>query len=163
MLMKMLTDLFGQGKDLSIIQMCMRVIVVFIIALLLIRISGRRSFGMRTPLDSIITIILGAVLSRAIVGASPFMPVIISCASLVLFHRFCGWMIVRNKMIRSLAEGNRILLFEKGSFIKHNLDKALVCEEDIMRGVRKSALTDDLQAIDKIYMETSGEISALKK
>jgi len=48
-----LIEMFGQGKDLNTLQMSCRGIVVFFIALLLIRISGRRSFGMHTPLDNI--------------------------------------------------------------------------------------------------------------
>jgi len=58
--------------------MAARSVVVFVITLLLLRISGRRSFGLRTPLDNIISIILAAVLSRAIVGASPFFSMVVS-------------------------------------------------------------------------------------
>jgi len=32
-----------------------------------------------------------------------------------------------------------------------------------MQGVRKSGLTDDLGLIDKIYMESNGEISVTRK
>ena len=162
-MMKILIELFGQGKDLSIIQMCIRAITIFIIALLLIRISGRRSFGMHTPLDAIITIILGAVLSRAIVGASPFIATITSCGCLVLFHRLCGWLTAHYQTIKNITEGKSILLFEHGNFIKQHMEKALVCEEDIMRGVRKTALTEDLRMIEKIYLEATGEISVVKK
>ncbi|MDR3678663.1 MAG: DUF421 domain-containing protein [Flavipsychrobacter sp.] len=155
--------LFGEGKDLNILQMCDRSFVVFIIALILIRISGRRSFGIRTPLDNIIVILLGATLSRGIVGASPFIPVIIASFLFVILHRALGWLIVYNKMAARIIEGEQILLFEDGTFLQESVRKALVCKEDIMQGVRKSALTDDLDKIDRIYMERNGEISALKK
>src|SRR5881398_2717627 len=95
--MELLKEIFGEGKDLNVIQMSSRGIVVFIIAFLLIRISGRRSFGIRTPLDNIITISLGAILNRAIVGASAFLPVIVCCLVIVLMHRLFGWLIVRHK------------------------------------------------------------------
>lgn len=161
--MYLLTEIFGQGKNLSTLQMSCRGIVVFIIAFVLIRISGRRSFGVRTPLDNIIVITLGATLSRAIVGASAFVPVIITCFVVVLLHRGFGWLISRSNGFAKFVEGNKILLFKDGKFIDKHLKRALLCEEDIMQGVRKSALTDDMDKIDRCYIERSGEVSAIKK
>ncbi|MEZ2335322.1 DUF421 domain-containing protein [Mucilaginibacter sp. RCC_168] len=161
--MELITTIFGEGKDLNTLQMSSRGIVVFFIALVLIRISGRRSFGVRTPLDNIVTISLGAVLSRAIVGASAFVPVIITCFVIVLLHRIFGWLIVHHRKFGRFIEGDKIPLFQEGKFMKDNLDKALVCEEDIMQGVRKSALTEDLGQIEKVYMERNGDISPTKK
>ena len=43
------------------------------------------------------------------------------------------------------------------------MGKALVCEEDMMQGVRKSALTEDMEKIRAVYMERNGEISSIKK
>ena len=136
---------------------------MFLFALVLIRISGRRSFGIRTPLDNIIVILLGTVLGRAIVGASPFLPVIVASLLIVLIHRFFGWLSVHSKLFSRIIVGEKIILFKDGQFIKENMDKALVCEEDVMQGVRKSALTDQLEKIDKIFIERNGEISAVKK
>lgn len=62
-----------------------------------------------------------------------------------------------------MMEGNKILLFENGNFIENNMTTALVCKEDIMQGIRKSALTEDIARIEKVYMERNGEISAIKK
>src|SRR5580693_10343246 len=161
--MDILIAIFGQGKDLTILQMSARSAAIFFFCLAMIRISGRRSFGIRTPLDNIIAILLGALLSRAIVGASDFLPVVISSFVIVVIHRCVGWLIVHHGGVARLVEGERILLFKNGQFIKNNMDKALVCTEDIMQGVRKSALTEDMNKIDGVFMERNGEISATKK
>src|ERR1700709_671749 len=161
--MEIFMQIFGEGKNLNALQMSSRGIVMFVIALVLIRISGRRSFAVRSPLDNIITISLGAVMSRAIVGASGFVPVVVCCFVIVLLHRFIGWLIANSKPFGRLIEGEKILLFEDGTFLKANMKKALVCQEDLMQGVRKSALTEDMNKIDKVYMERNGEISAIKK
>jgi uncharacterized membrane protein YcaP (DUF421 family) len=161
--MELIKEIFGEGKDLNVLQMSCRGIVVFVIALLLIRISGRRSFGVRTALDNIISISLGAILSRAVVGASDFVPVVVACFVIVLLHRFFGWLTANSKRFGRITEGNKILLYHDGKFIPQNLKKALIGEEDIMQGVRKSALTEDLRKIDKVYIERNGEISAIRK
>jgi uncharacterized membrane protein YcaP (DUF421 family) len=161
--MELIKEIFGEGKDLNILQMSSRGIVIFIIALLLIRLSGRRSFGIRTPFDNIITISLGGILSRAVVGASDFFPVIVCCFVIVSMHRMFGWLVVHHKAFGKLVEGDKIELYKEGKFINENFEKGLVCREDIMQGIRKSALTEDLDKIDKIYMERNGEISPIKK
>ncbi|QHS56883.1 DUF421 domain-containing protein [Mucilaginibacter sp. 14171R-50] len=161
--MEILIKIFGEGKDLNVIQMSSRGVVVFFIALLLIRVSGRRSFGVKNPLDNIITISLGAVLSRAIVGVSPFIPVVVCCFVIVLLHRLFGWLVATNNRFVRVMEGDKILLFDKDRFLRDQMKRALVCEEDLMQGVRKSALTEDMDKIDKVYMERNGDISAIKK
>src|SRR5262249_33321576 len=133
------------------------------IALVLIRISGRRSFGLNTPFDNIITILLGAVLSRALVGASPFGATVCACLVIVLMHRLLGYLVSKNEGLSKLVEGNKLLLYEKGRFIEKNLKRAEVCKEDIMQGMRESALTDNLERIETIYIERSGKISVVEK
>ena len=161
--METLIAIFGEGRNLTALQMSCRGIVVFFIALILIRISGRRSFGVRTPFDNIIVILLGAILSRAVVGASEFVPVVICCFVLVLLHRLFGWLVSHYKLFSKWVEGNKIILYEGGKFHKANMRRGLLAEEDVLEGVRRAALTDDLKKIDKVYMERNGEISAIRK
>lgn len=161
--MDVLIKIFGEGKDLTALQMTARGVVIFIITLILIRISGRRSFGLKTPADNIIVILLGSLLSRAIAGVSPFVPVVAVSFTVVILHRLITWVGIKSPSFKHLVDGKRLLLFENGKFLKENMDKALLCEEDAMQGTRKAALTDDLNKIDRIYMECTGEISPLKK
>src|ERR1700744_562726 len=115
--MEILLKIFGEGKDLSALQMSCRGVIIFFVALILIRISGRRSFGVRSPLDNIITISLGAIMSRAVVGASAFVPVIICCFVIVLLHRGIGWLISSHKRFGGIIEGEKKLVFQDGHFL----------------------------------------------
>src|SRR6195952_5173939 len=126
--MEIFIKIFGEGKDLNALQMSSRGVVMFFIALALIRVSGRRSFGVRTPLDNIITISLGAIMSRAVVGASDFVPVVVCCFVIVLMHRLFGWLISRSKAFGRFIEGQKFLLFEKGRFLDDHMKNALVCQ-----------------------------------
>ena len=161
--MEIITLLFGEGKDLNTLNMCARAVVVFALALILIRISGRRSFGVKTALDNIIVVLLGAVLSRTVTGASPFVPTVAASLALVLIHRVIGWGLVRSKAFSKFIEGEKIILYTAGQFIEENMEKGLVCKEDIMQGLRKTMHTEDLTRIETVYIERNGEISAVEK
>ena len=119
--MGLLNELAGHGKDLTALQMSSRAVFVFIFCLILIRISGRRSFGVRTPIDNIIVILLGTILGRAVVGASPFIPILSASFIVTIAHRVLGWIVVNFKGLGKIVEGDKIDLFSNGSFIKKNL------------------------------------------
>ena len=161
--MEVLLKIFGEGKDLNASQMGCRALVVFVFALVLIRIAGRRSFGLKRSLDNIIVILLGSVLSRAIVGASPFVATIAACLVLVVLHRLCAWAGIHNRLFSKWINGDKIAVYKNGHFLRENMNKALVHKEDVLEEVRLRALTETLDKIDTVYMEKSGELSAVKK
>jgi uncharacterized membrane protein YcaP (DUF421 family) len=161
--MEIFIKVFGEGKDLSAFQMSARALVVYILALIFIRISGRRTFGKKSSFDTTITIILGAVLSRAITGASPFIPTVICSLLLVLIHRFVAWMVIYNKSIGNLLKGDRRSLYKNHRINETNLTKALMTRDDLMGDVRLKTNEDNLDNIEEIYMESSGELSVIKK
>src|ERR1035437_8466696 len=103
--MGMTETLFGGGSDLSPLQMSLRAVAVFVLALALIRASGRRSFGQHRPFDACATVLLGAVLSRAVVGASPFWATMAAGTTLVLLHRAVGLASVRWAWFETLVSG----------------------------------------------------------
>src|SRR6185503_4368379 len=61
--------LFGSGTDLTIAQMAFRGAAVFVLTLLLLRVSGRRSFGQHRAFDTCTLVLLGSILSRAVDGS----------------------------------------------------------------------------------------------
>lgn len=73
---------FGEGKDLDALQMSCRSVVTFIIALVLLRLAGIRTFGKRSAFDNVIIIMLGSILSRVPVGASPFVRTVSSMSKI---------------------------------------------------------------------------------
>jgi uncharacterized membrane protein YcaP (DUF421 family) len=161
--MNIILELFGEGKDLSIVQMSCRAIVIFFIALVLIRITGRRSFGMRTPFDNVITILLGAILSRAVVGASSFIPTVAACCIISILHRLLAWLCISYPSLANFIQGKKIPLYENGHLIEENMTRGLISKEDVLAQARLSIHMESLDKIEKCYLENNGHISIVKK
>lgn len=161
--MDILNSIFGEGEDMSAPQMMCRAAAIFFVALALIRISGRRSFGIRTAFDNIIMILLGAVLARAVTGISPFVPTIAACLVIVVLHRLLGAAMVVNAPISRFVDGEKIVLYKDGKFITDKMIRALVGKEDIYQAIRSATNTNGIENIDTIYMERNGEISIVTK
>ncbi|WP_158825299.1 DUF421 domain-containing protein [Mucilaginibacter lacusdianchii] len=161
--MGFIETLFGEGKDLNMLQMCCRAFIVFFITLILIRLSGRRTFGKHSAFDNTLAIILGAILSRAVVGASPFVPTVGCSLLLVLMHRLLAWISTKNETFSKLLKGETIPLYKNGKLYGDNLSRSLVSEKDVLSDVRLKGNTNSLADVEEINMETSGEISVIKK
>ncbi|GGH04986.1 DUF421 domain-containing protein [Mucilaginibacter phyllosphaerae] len=161
--METIIKIFGEGKDLTLLQMSARALVVYFIALVLIHISGKRTFGKKSAFDTTITIILGAILSRAVAGASPFLATVAACLLLVLIHRLLEWLILGSKGFSKVLKGEKILLYGDGSIKRQNLRKCLMTEDDLMSDVRLKANEGTLENIKEVYMENTGELSVVKK
>lgn len=161
--MNALIALFGEGKDLSTIQMGARAAATFLIALIFIRISGRRSFGQRSPFDYVVAILLGATMSRAIVGASPALPTFAASLVIVFMHRTLAWACVRSHALERLVGGVERQLYRDGSFDRQQMLAALVSRTDILETVRKELGTEALDKVHSAILERDGEISIIRK
>jgi uncharacterized membrane protein YcaP (DUF421 family) len=161
--MEIINDLLGQGKEFTLVQICVRSALIFLVALVLLRISGRRSFGIHSPLDNTTVILLGAILARGVVGASPLLGVICASAIIVLLHRLFGWLISVNPRFGKAMEGNKLVLYEHGRFITSNMRRAMVSQEEVLLSARTKLRSDNLDEVKRICMEVNGEISIVKK
>jgi uncharacterized membrane protein YcaP (DUF421 family) len=155
--------IFGQGKDLTAMNMGCRAIITYFIVLLLIRISGMRTFGQQSGFDTIIVITMGALLSRPIVGASAFMPTVFAGFVLSLLHRSTALLTIRYKGLRKFFKGQEILLYKDGKVNVENMRKCMISDGDLMASVRLHANLDSLVEVKEARMERTGEISIVKK
>jgi uncharacterized membrane protein YcaP (DUF421 family) len=161
--MGLLVAIFGEGKDLSSFQMGMRAVAIFLASLAAVRISGRRSFGQRSSFDFVVGILLGATLSRVIVGASPAIPTVIASLVIVSLHRVLAWACVRSRRLESLIVGVERELFRDGQFNERQLSAALITRADILETVRKELGTQSLEKVSIAILERNGEISLIRK
>jgi uncharacterized membrane protein YcaP (DUF421 family) len=150
---------WGEGRDLDSLQMAVRAFVVFFVALVLVRISGRRSFARRSAFDNIIVIVLGAVLSRPIYGASPFWPVVAGSSVLVVIHRLIGVLASRFPAVENIVKGHPYTLWRDGKLNERAMLRNELSHADLDAAVRTQAHRAHYTDVGEIHVETSGELS----
>ncbi len=155
--------LFGEGKELNALQMADRAFVMFFITLILIRIAGMRAFGQKSAFDMIIVIMLGAILSRAVTGASAFFPTVVAGFVLAVVHRLLALISIYNETIGSIIKGSKTILFRNNKVIKKNMMNCCVSYKDLQEEVRLILNETTMDNVEEIFMERSGKISIVKK
>lgn len=161
--MQLINTLFGHGKDLNSLQMVCRAIAAFFITLVLLRIAGIRTFGKRTAFDNVIMIMLGSILSRVVVGASPFIPTTLACLAFSIIHSVLGWLGCYYETIGRWVKGEKLLLYIEGKENQRNMHKARISRKDLLESVRSQLHQDGLDQVEKIYIERSGDLSIICK
>ena len=106
---------------------------------------------------------LGAVLSRSITGASPFLPTVTAAIVLVFVHRVLAILSVKNKTLSHLIKGKPVSIYKEGVLNSKNLQRCNISFGDIMEVVRNELNTNNLNDVEEIIMERTGKISIIKK
>lgn len=161
--MQILYEIWGHGSDLNCLQMSCRAAACFFIALILIRFTGMRVFGIKSAFDTCIIIMLGAVMGRAVVGASPFIPTICASTVIILIHKIIAELSVKNQVISHLVKGKPLSLYKDGILNDRNMRKCAVSYGDVMEEIRIKLNQNGLQNIEEIIMERTGKISVIEK
>ncbi len=162
-LMETIENIFGIGEHLSYYQMSARAFVIFFITLFLIRLAGMRTIGKKSAFDTALTIMLGALLSRVIVGASEFMPTVCAGTVIALIHRLLAWISMGSETIEKIIKGEQRTLYQHGQIQWKNMRRACVSENDLMESVRLKANVKSLNEIEEAHIESNGEISVVLK
>ena len=158
-------DLIGEGEPkLTLAQAGIRAMLVFIIALLLIRFAGRRSFGQHSPFDNVVTIMLGAVLSHSVVSSdiSFFVP-ISAAAALSFLHRVFSWLSLKSDRFGRLVKGDEKILYKDGKYFHRNMNSTFITEKDLLEGIRREGNVENETKIKEAWVERDGWISVVKK
>lgn len=155
-------DLLGlDQKDLEWYQMIIRTVIVFLTAIIFIRIAGMRTFGAKTAFDIVVSITLGALLSRCITGHYPFFTTLSAAMFLALFHRFCAWLSFKSKAIRKFIEGEAVILYENNQLHKKHLAKYSITDQDLEKALHEQNLAG-YEKVSSMWLEPDGKISVIK-
>ena len=148
--------------DLTMTQMGIRAFVSFLAAIVLLRISGRRSFGMKSPFDNTFVILLGSILAKAVIGDVRYSHALVACLVLAVTHRIFAYISLYNGRFGGWIKGDKILLYKEGKLYPKNMRRSLVSENDLHERIRINGC-ESLEDVKIAYMERNGEISIIKK
>jgi uncharacterized membrane protein YcaP (DUF421 family) len=160
-----LRPLLGLGiepKDLTLLQVSLRGVVIFLLTLVMVRLSSRRSLAEKTAFDAILLVILASVLSRAINGSAGFFTSIGCSFVLVFLHRFFGWIACRSHTFGKIIKGCPAIVIENGRLQPDAMRRNLISDHDLEEDLRLDAQTEDVTKIKIARLERSGDISFIK-
>ncbi|WP_213423408.1 DUF421 domain-containing protein [Bhargavaea massiliensis] len=152
---------FGGWEDIG--RILSTGVISYVLLIVCLRISGKRSLSKMNMFDFVVTIALGSVLATTLLDKKTSLASGISALGLLLLLQFLvSWMTVRWKTARNLIKGSPEALYAHGAFREEAMRKTRVHRTEILQSVREQGIAS-LEQVEAVILETNGDLSVVKK
>jgi uncharacterized membrane protein YcaP (DUF421 family) len=160
---EVINEALGLEADrLTIMQMALRAVIVYVVALLFVRMGDKRFLGKNTAFDVAVGIMFGSVMSRAITNASDFLPIVVAGGVMLGLHWAIAVVAFRSDEVGVLVKGSERRLVEDGEIRWHEMAAAHIGERDLLGALRQSGV-EDVGRVSSAYLERSGDVSVIER
>ncbi len=148
--------------DLPWWEFIVRGLAVYLLLLVMVRLSGRRTVGQFTPFDLLVVMLLSEAVSNSLNGGdNSLIGGLIAAATLVAINSAVALVNSRNASIEKLVEGSAILIGRDGVFFEKVVRNCRLSDSDLEEALREHDCTR--QDMKCAFLETDGEITILRK
>lgn len=143
-------------------EFVLRAVIVYVVILVLVRMSGKRTVGQFTPFDMILLVLLGTAVQNSLIGEDvSLLGGLILAATLIGLNYLVGFITSRSKRADRLIEGAPVVLARDGKLFERVLKKELVSAADFDEAMRQSGC-GELEKVKLALLETNGQITIIK-
>lgn len=151
-----------KAEQLSLLQVCFRAFVVYVVLIGYVRLGKKRFLGEATAFDAILIIVLGSLASRAISGTAPFFASLAATLILILTHWVISYLGESSPALSNLVKGHDTLLIKNGRVDRDALHHAHMSYDDLAEDLRQEGVHDP-RDVREARLERSGRVSVIKK
>ncbi|HLH55083.1 MAG TPA: YetF domain-containing protein [Verrucomicrobiae bacterium] len=161
--MEQLLGLHAEGRDLTVINVCLRAVIVFMVTLVMARVADKRFLAKLSAFDVILGFLLASMMARAVNGSSSFGPTLVGGFVLVFLHRLFGTFAFHWDWFGRLVKGDSRIVIEQGHINRKALEKLHISEKDLIEEMHLNGNVDGVEEVRKATLERNGQISVIKE
>ena len=148
--------------ELDLTGIILRVSIMYIYALALVRIAGKQSLGQLTPMDFIVTLIIGDLFDDVFWVDVPLMQGMVGFATVIIVHMLVTFVTSRNKSIYWMLSSPARPLIAEGRLVQQNLELERMQAEDVQFELRLKG-EEHMREVKAARLEPSGKVSIIKQ
>ena len=141
----------------------LRAVAVYMMVMVLIRISGKRAVGQFTPFDLVLLILIGNAVQNGLNGGDNSLTgALILSVCLIALNYGIAYLSSRSARARAFLESHPVVLARNGRIFEDAMRREMVSDEDLREALR----LNNIHHVDDIgvaILETNGSISVLPK
>lgn len=147
--------------DLPWWEFVVRALAVYILLLIMVRLSGRRTVGQFTPFDLLIVMLLSEAVSNSLSGGdTSLVGGLIGAATLVAINSLIALASSRSASFEKAVDGSAVLIGRDGEFFDKIVRSCRLSQSDLEEALREH---DCPRAEMKCaFLEADGEITIMR-
>jgi len=148
--------------DLPWWEFIVRGAVVYLVLLVMVRISGRRTVGQFTPFDLLVVMLLSEAVSNSLSGGDDSLSGgLIIAATLIALNTLVAVVSAYSRRMSVILDGTAVLIGRDGVFFDKVVRHCRITAEDLDQALRAAGCTRaEMQCA---FLEADGEITIQKK
>jgi uncharacterized membrane protein YcaP (DUF421 family) len=140
-----------------------RAVAIYVLVMVLVRVSGKRAVGQFTPFDLVLLILVGNAVQNGLNGGDNSVTgAIILAGTLILMNFGVAFVTARSQRAERIIEGVPMVLARDGVVFKDVLRRELVSLDDFHEALRMNNLADP-EDVALALLETNGNISVVPR
>lgn len=144
-------------------ELVLRAVLVYVLVLMLLRLTGKRQVGQLAPFDLVLLLILSNAVQNSMNGGdNSFTAGAILAATLIAINNLVGFATYQSKWLESLVEGRPRVLIHNGQLYEDVLRSERLTHHELMAALRDEKCTG-IEQVHLAVLENNGQISVLRK
>jgi len=140
-----------------------RATVIFFFVFLVTRVVGRRELAQLEPFDMILLVTIGDLVQQSVTQSDESVTGALTViATIALLSVAVSWLSFRSKRLRTVTEGEPIVLVRDGRPIERNLRRERITLEDLEQEARHAQISS-IADLRWAILEDDGKISCIPR
>ena len=142
-----------------VLEILVRTLIMFIMVLVVLRLSGKKGVRQLSLFEVAIIISLGSAAGDPMFTKDiPIIPALIVFAVIIGLYRLIIWLAVKSERVETILEGNPEYIIEDGRFVLLDSNKSTFAKDEFLSEMRQQSI-EHVGQVRVAILETTGTVS----
>jgi len=152
----------GNEPPLYFLEIAFRVVLIYVFAVLALRLMGKRGNRNLSPFQTVVVIALGSAAGDTMFYPQvPLLYAMLVIVVVVALHRVFAIAQIKAKGINTFLEGDPLIVIEAGVLLPESLRKARMRPDEIMGMLREQGI-EDTGVVRFAFLERTGTLGIFR-
>jgi len=153
---------YGEQPPLFFVEIGVRAVVVLVAAMLILKLTGKRTRRELTSFDLLVAIALGSAVGDVMFYPEvPLAYAVVALLVVTLFIRLLSWIGAQSSRVHDFIVSNPTLLIRDGEYLMDAVEAERLAMDEVRSMLREQGV-ENVGEVRRGYMELSGAISVFR-